>query len=85
MVETNADSPIPPTTQLAYVLPKAYHERLLGKQIAKKLQSEMSECYSESWKMQWAFCRYFWEAHAEMRPFDISKLEKLTQSREKCL
>ena len=52
------DNTVHPITQLAYVLPPEYYNLLPVKYI--KLLSTLKQSKPE---FQWAYCRYFWEAH----------------------
>ena len=62
--------------QLAYVLPYSQLQ-LLPKDICEKLQTTFSHLYPKNNKYEWAFCRYFWEAHPDLPKIAIEMLEQL--------
>ena len=61
-------------TQLAYVLPRAKLD--LCKHSAFLLD-KYSHWYPIKYNFQWAFCRYFWEAHPLLPDIPIEELELL--------
>ena len=65
--------PFSPFVQLAYVLPKSNHG-LLPEYIEDVLST--TNYYNGQTKYQWAFCRYFWEAHAILPNIPMNVLEK---------
>ena len=60
--------------QLAYVLPRP-SLKLLPSAFYNKLMDEKKDNYPISCKIHWAFCKYFWESHADLPVIDISDLE----------
>lgn len=52
-------APLHPHTQLCFVLPPDYLRSILPSFPIEKYQ----EYYSSEYTFDWAFCRYFWEAH----------------------
>lgn len=61
--------------QLAYVLPYS-NLHLLPNNIREFLQKHYNELYPEYYDFQWAFCRYFWEAHPILPDIDVKLLEQ---------
>ena len=57
--------PFKQTTQLAYVLPMSSHS-LLSSKIRDNLIKHDFDIYPSTYSYKWAFCRYLWEAHAEL-------------------
>jgi len=70
---SSTSKPFSPFVQLAYVLPKNNHH-LLPEYIQEVLLS--TEYYSDDIQYQWAFCRYFWEAHAILPTIPMNVLDK---------
>jgi len=69
------DKAFSPELQLSYVLP-ASQLSLLPKNIHHFLTTNYSELYPEEYKFQWAFCRYFWEAHPLLPEVPVELLEQ---------
>lgn len=69
-------TPLSPKTQLAYVLPQALHNELLGAEITQYLQTHYKHYYEDAPEFKWTYCRYFWESHLHMRDIPIEILEK---------
>ncbi len=67
--------PVSPNVQLAYVLPPASHH-LLERRVHDILEKNYSEFYPRDYTYQWAFCRYLWEAHAELPEISDAILDK---------
>jgi 5'-3' exonuclease len=61
-IPANNTVPYSSYQQLAYVLPYQYLN-LLPIKYCEILRTKYAEYYPIKWKFQWAFCRYFWEAH----------------------
>jgi 5'-3' exoribonuclease 1 len=66
-------------TQLCYVLPK-HSMNLLPDKLHKGLLEHYGELYQDNYDFKWAFCKYFWEAHAIMPHIDINNLEELVSN-----
>ena len=64
--------------QLSYVLP-GESLGLLPKPIQIALLDAYPECYTDKHEFCWAFCKYFWEAHAHMPKLNIEDLEALVK------
>jgi 5'-3' exonuclease len=72
-------SPVSDIVQLCYVLPKKYLS-LLPKEVYEEIMSKHSDLYVENCEFVWAFCKYFWECHADLPHININTLEQLTRS-----
>ena len=79
LVSNTGPDPINELVQLSYVLPgdSLY---LLPPKIHELLLKNNKNWYSEH-EFCWAYCKYFWEAHAKMPEIDINKLEQLVMSK----
>jgi 5'-3' exonuclease len=64
-----------PQTQLSYVLPISSHKYLNSK-IESFLNKNYKELYSNNVQFEWAFCRYFWEAHPILPTIDVGLLSQ---------
>uniref|UniRef100_A0A6C0K024 Xrn1 N-terminal domain-containing protein n=1 Tax=viral metagenome TaxID=1070528 RepID=A0A6C0K024_9ZZZZ len=71
----NTNAPFSPYVQLSYVLPPAQMHLL-----PEKIRNHLFTMYpglSAKMEFQWAFCRYFWEAHNKNAPFGLKEMEQL--------
>jgi len=75
-VSNKAQMPFTTYQQLAYVLPYRYLN-LLPVKYCENLKTNYKEYYPERWVFQWAYCRYFWEAHPVLKEMGIEILGKI--------
>jgi 5'-3' exonuclease len=75
-ISDNTTPPVSPQVQLCYVLPPRSLSLLPHKVYARLLKT-CPEYYPDHCEFTWAFCRYFWEAHAALPEIDISVLERV--------
>jgi 5'-3' exonuclease len=71
----NTNAPFSPYTQLSYVLPP---EQLTL--LPEKIRNHLFKTYPSleaQMEFQWAFCRYFWEAHNKNVPLSLKDMEQL--------
>jgi 5'-3' exoribonuclease 1 len=66
--------PVSSLTQLCYVVPLSALD-LLPPKLYHALIRDKPQWYSKRASFVWAFCRYFWEAHAELPEINIDELE----------
>jgi 5'-3' exonuclease len=67
--------PFSSNVQLSYVLPKTNHN-LLPSKIMEVLQSpEYSVFFPDDVSYKWPFCRYLWEAHADLPEIGVDVLQ----------
>ena len=74
----STNSPFSENVQLAYVLPPANHGLLLAN-VKRDLDTLYSQYSVTEFSFQWAFCRYFWEAHAILPEVSIDVLHEWDQ------
>lgn len=79
LVPQKPPKPLPPLVQLSYVLPSKSLS-LLPSKLHRVLMERHSKWYVNDAKLKWAFCRYLWEAHAELPDIDINVLRKTVES-----
>ena len=71
-----SNTPFSKMAQLSYVMPSSNLE-LLPNNICGFLKNNYPELYPEKYDFEWAFCRYFWEAHPLLPDIPLSLLEQL--------
>ena len=64
--------------QLCYVLPKE-NLNLLPMNVNVLLLQNLSHLYGDDYEFKWAYCRYFWESHADLPRLSISTLEDIVR------
>lgn len=79
LVSKTDSGPINELVQLSYVLP-GDSLNLLPPKIHELLLKNNKNWYLDH-EFCWAYCKYFWEAHAKMPEIDIDKLEQLVMSK----
>ena len=62
--------------QLCYVLPRA-NFNLLPLHVNIVLFERLGHLYGEDYDFKWAYCRYFWESHADLPTLNIELLENI--------
>jgi len=75
-ISDNTTPPVSPQVQLCYVLPPRSLSLLPHKVYARLLKT-CPEYYPDHCEFTWAFCRYFWEAHAALPEIDVSVLKQV--------
>ena len=76
MLPKSSSQAVSEYVQLSYVLPGSCLD-LLPKHIESSLRQTYPHCYADNHEFCWAFCKYFWEAHAKMPEIAINELEDL--------
>ena len=62
--------------QLCYVLPRA-NFNLLPLHVNIVLFERLGHLYGEDYDFKWAYCKYFWESHADLPTLNIELLENI--------
>jgi 5'-3' exonuclease len=62
--------------QLCYVLPRQ-NLNLLPVEVNIVLMQRLGHLYGDDYEFKWAYCRYFWESHAELPRLHIETLENI--------
>jgi 5'-3' exonuclease len=62
--------------QLCYVLPRE-NLNLLPMNVNILLLQRLSHLYGDDYEFKWAYCKYFWESHADLPRLTISTLEEI--------
>lgn len=62
--------------QLCYVLPR-HNLNLLPMDVNIVLMQRLGHLYGEDYEFKWAYCRYFWESHADLPRLHIETLENI--------
>lgn len=62
--------------QLCYVLPRQ-NLNLLPVEVNIVLLQRLGHLYGDDYEFKWAYCRYFWESHAELPRLHIETLEDI--------
>ena len=62
--------------QLCYVLPKA-NLNLLPIEVNVVLFQRLEHLYGDDYEFKWAYCKYFWESHADLPRLNIETLESI--------
>ena len=62
--------------QLCYVLPR-HNLNLLPMEVNIVLLQRLGHLYGEDYEFKWAYCRYFWESHADLPRLHIETLENV--------
>jgi len=75
-LEKKEKQAIEDVVQLCYVLPKA-NLNLLPFNVNIVLLQRLSHLYGEDYEFKWAYCRYFWESHADLPSLNIEMLESI--------
>ena len=76
LVPTTDARAVKPLVQLSYVLPGP-SLGLLPVEVRERLLEKHKDWYNSDFEFGWAYCKYFWEAHAHMPRIDLGKLEQL--------
>ena len=76
MLEPSGREPVTDLVQLSYVLPKSALHLLPG-DLRARLFAEHSDWYEAPPRFKWAYCRYFWEAHACLPRVELDSIERL--------
>jgi 5'-3' exonuclease len=64
--------------QLCYVLPRQ-NMNLLPMDVNIVLMQRLGHLYGDDYEFKWAYCRYFWESHAELPRLHIETLEDIVK------
>ena len=75
-IEPKQQQSIEDVVQLCYVLPRD-NLNLLPVNVNILLLQRLSHLYGDDYEFKWAYCRYFWESHAELPRLHISTLEEI--------
>ena len=67
--------PVNELTQLCYVIPKWSFE-LLPEILHESLLDKFGEHYSESFPLEWSYCKYLWESHPVMSRTNLDEFEE---------
>ena len=62
--------------QLCYVLPRS-NLNLLPVEVNIVLMQKLGHLYGDDYEFKWAYCRYFWESHADLPRLHIETLEDI--------
>lgn len=62
--------------QLCYVLPRA-NLNLLPIEVNVVLFQHLDHLYGDDYEFKWAYCKYFWESHADLPRLNIETLESI--------
>ena len=74
LVQPQPRNPVLPLVQLCYVLPERSLD-LLPLSLKTRLLTHHRKYYTLNCDLNWAFCKYLWEAHACLPSINISVLE----------
>jgi 5'-3' exonuclease len=82
-LEKKEKNPIEDVVQLCYVLPRA-NFNLLPFNVNIVLFDRLGHLYGEDYDFKWAYCKYFWESHADLPTLNIEVLENIvTEAKNK--
>ena len=73
------DNPVSSLVQLCYVLPRQSLQ-FLPEKLYKALIREKLKWYSVNCEFDWAYCKYFWEAHPNLPYIDVGELEEFVKN-----